>query len=190
MVNYSTNINKTKNHQASGGKQFLEITKAQKDHSKFEIHYLKFEIRNLISWLTNGRKYYTIIVFCWGQYEFLWTLKTILTEAFRLRWILISNVHKNSYWPIQKTNCFRNIISLSKPLKLVWGKHAYWFCTTINLDTLTTFRSWPYVRYVIKKNNARYFIESRHCRHKNRITSSLVYYGSIINKMLKQYLDL
>jgi hypothetical protein len=49
---------------------------------------------------------YTIIVFCWGQYEFLWTLKTIFTEAFGLRWILISKVHRNSYWPIQKTNCF------------------------------------------------------------------------------------
>ena len=49
------------------------------------------------------KKYYTIIVFCWGQYEFLWTLKTIFTEAFRLRWILIYKVHKNSYWPIQKT---------------------------------------------------------------------------------------
>ena len=24
---------------------------------------------------------YTIIVFCWDQYEFLWTLKTIFTEA-------------------------------------------------------------------------------------------------------------
>jgi hypothetical protein len=40
-----------------------------------------------------------IIVFCWGPYKFLWTLKTIFTEAFRLRWILISKVHKNSYWP-------------------------------------------------------------------------------------------
>jgi hypothetical protein len=37
------------------------------------------------------KKYYTIIVFCWGQCEFVWTLKTIFTEAFRLRWILISN---------------------------------------------------------------------------------------------------
>jgi hypothetical protein len=34
---------------------------------------------------------------------FLWTLRTIFTEAFRLSWILISKVHKNSYWPIQKT---------------------------------------------------------------------------------------
>jgi hypothetical protein len=49
------------------------------------------------------RWHYTIIVFCWGQYEFLWTLKTIFTKAFRLRWILISKVHKNLYWPIQKT---------------------------------------------------------------------------------------
>ena len=40
--------------------------------------------------------YYTIIVFCWGQYEFLWTLKTIFTEAFRPRWILISKVHKTT----------------------------------------------------------------------------------------------
>jgi hypothetical protein len=40
---------------------------------------------------------------CWGQYKFLWTLKTIFTEAFRLRWILISKVLINSYWPIQKT---------------------------------------------------------------------------------------
>ena len=47
--------------------------------------------------------YDTIIVFCWGQCKFLWTLKTIFTEAFRLRWILISKVHKNLYWPIQKT---------------------------------------------------------------------------------------
>ena len=31
--------------------------------------------------------YYTIIVFCWGQYELLWTFKTIFTEASRLRWI-------------------------------------------------------------------------------------------------------
>jgi hypothetical protein len=48
-------------------------------------------------------QYYTIIVFCWGQCELLWTLETIFTEAFRLRWILISKVHKHSYWPIQKT---------------------------------------------------------------------------------------
>jgi hypothetical protein len=27
---------------------------------------------------------YTLIVFCIGQCEFLWTLKTIFTEAFRL----------------------------------------------------------------------------------------------------------
>jgi hypothetical protein len=47
--------------------------------------------------------YYTITVFCWGQYECLWTLKTIFTEAFRLRWILIFKIHKNSYWSIQKT---------------------------------------------------------------------------------------
>jgi hypothetical protein len=46
---------------------------------------------------------YHSIVFWWGQYEFLWTLKMIFTEAFRLRWILISKVHKNSHWPIQKT---------------------------------------------------------------------------------------
>jgi hypothetical protein len=32
---------------------------------------------------------FLIIVCRWGQYEFLWTLKTIFTEAFRLRWILI-----------------------------------------------------------------------------------------------------
>ena len=47
--------------------------------------------------------YYTITVFCWGQYEFFWTLKTIFTEAFRLRWILIFKIHKTSYWSIQKT---------------------------------------------------------------------------------------
>jgi hypothetical protein len=32
-------------------------------------------------------KLYTIIVICWGQYKFLWTFKTIFTEASRLRWI-------------------------------------------------------------------------------------------------------
>jgi hypothetical protein len=60
-----------------------------------------------IYWRTQSRifasRLNTIIVFCWGQCKFLWTLKTIFTEAFRLRWILISKVHKNSYWPIQKT---------------------------------------------------------------------------------------
>jgi hypothetical protein len=42
-------------------------------------------------------QYYTIIVFCWGDYEFLWTLKSIFTEAFRLRLILIYKVHKGEY---------------------------------------------------------------------------------------------
>ena len=51
--------------------------------------------------------YYTIIVFCWGQYKFLWTLKTIFTEAFRLRWILISKVHKKLVLTDTKDcNCF------------------------------------------------------------------------------------
>jgi hypothetical protein len=31
-------------------------------------------------------QFYTIIVFCWGQYELLWTFKTIFTEASRLTW--------------------------------------------------------------------------------------------------------
>jgi hypothetical protein len=39
------------------------VTKAQKDHSKFEIQYLKFEIRNSISWLTNGCKDNKLIFF-------------------------------------------------------------------------------------------------------------------------------
>jgi hypothetical protein len=60
-----------------------------------------------IYWRTQSRifasRLNTIIVFCWGQCKFLWTLKTIFTEASRLRWILISKVHKNSYWSIQKT---------------------------------------------------------------------------------------
>ena len=64
----------------------------------FSKHWLLYCKKDL--WID---KLYTIIVFCWGQYEFLWTLKTIFTEAFRLRWILISKVHKNSHWPIQKT---------------------------------------------------------------------------------------
>ena len=62
--------------------------------------------RNFIHWFCTRVQYYTIIVFCWGQCKFLWTLKTIFTEAFRLRWILISKVHKNLYWPIQDSNCF------------------------------------------------------------------------------------
>jgi hypothetical protein len=49
-------------------------------------------------WTRYLTRYYTIIVFCWGQYEFLCTLKTIFTEAFRLRWILIFKVHKNLYF--------------------------------------------------------------------------------------------
>ena len=43
------------------------------------------------------------------QFVEVWTLKTIFTEAFRLRWILISKVHKNSSWPIQKTPRFLQI---------------------------------------------------------------------------------
>jgi hypothetical protein len=65
---------------------------------------LRWDIfRNIFNAFYSAPCMYTIIVFCWGQYEFLWTLKTIFTEAFRLRWIWLSKVHKNSYWPIQKT---------------------------------------------------------------------------------------
>jgi hypothetical protein len=67
---------------------------------------------------------YTIIIFCWGQYKFLWTLKTILAEAFRLRWILISKVHKNSYWPIQKTFNWNNNILCYYIMILI--KKIYW----------------------------------------------------------------
>jgi hypothetical protein len=57
---------------------------------------------------------YTIIVFCWGQCEFLWTSKTTFTEAFRLRWILISKVHENSHWPIQKTVMWISFLKYTK----------------------------------------------------------------------------
>jgi uncharacterized membrane protein YciS (DUF1049 family) len=75
------------------------------------VKFSKDQIISLLRiWLdkfTARRRRGRIIIFnyslCWSQYEFLWTLKTIFTEAFRLRWILISKVHKNSHWPIQKT---------------------------------------------------------------------------------------
>ena len=90
---------------------FHQKSKHVKIICKFRIsaHNLRIESgRYEITKDKDGKKiplerYYTIIVFCWGQYDFLWTLKTILTEAFKLRWILISKVHKNLYWLIQKT---------------------------------------------------------------------------------------
>ena len=84
-----------------------------KRHSLTQWYYLSFYFQNLeghwqrdLPGVIDTQWYYTIIVFCWGQCKFLWTLKMIFTKAFRLGWISISKVHKNSYWPIQKTNCF------------------------------------------------------------------------------------
>ena len=49
---------------------------------------------------------YTIIVFCWGQYQFLWTLKTIFTESFRLRWISFLRSIKTRIDDTKDCNCF------------------------------------------------------------------------------------
>jgi hypothetical protein len=47
-----------------------------------EIYVFDAEYQINYQTTTSGQVwYYTIIVFCWGQYKFLWTLKTIFTEA-------------------------------------------------------------------------------------------------------------
>jgi hypothetical protein len=58
--------------------------------------------------------HYTIIVFCWGQCEFLWTLKTIFTEALgnvKFRPIRTSNHHVwNRRWACRsQTKICRNL---------------------------------------------------------------------------------
>ena len=84
--------------------------------------------------------YYTIIVFCWGQYEFLWTLKIIFTEAFRLRWILISKVHKISYWPIQKTVIV--LLQYNEKWKWKWNQVNTSFNQTISNFTECQVTAW------------------------------------------------
>jgi hypothetical protein len=88
--------------------------------NKYMLSYVFVDITNFMTlyWrhccLLN-KTYYKIIAFCWGQYEFVWTLRTIFTKAFRLRWILISKVHKNLYWPQQKTNCIISVYCACVP---------------------------------------------------------------------------
>jgi hypothetical protein len=46
--------------------------------------------------------------FCFGQYEFLWTLKINIHLSLKASVNIVFKVHKNSYWPQQKT--IQNII--------------------------------------------------------------------------------
>ena len=47
----------------------------------------------------------TIIVFCIGQYEFLWTLEINIHLSQKASVNIVFKVHKNSYWPQQDYNC-------------------------------------------------------------------------------------
>ena len=110
-------------------------------------HSIKSGIARTLLIIVTPMQYYTILVFCWGQCEFLWTLKAIFTEAFRLSWILISKVHKNSYWPIQKTNCFIIWLLQAHRLRRTWWLLVHSKITLIRRFWLDEISHYLYVHW-------------------------------------------
>jgi hypothetical protein len=127
-------------------------------------------------------QYYTIIVFCWVQCEFLWTLKTIFTEAFRLRWILISKVHKNSYWPMKSERETKSPRCLQISVWLLQARrlHRTWWLLVNSKVTLIR-RFWldeiPHYLYVHWSNRNRIhvilFIDFIRKRKWNQVNTSI-----------------
>jgi hypothetical protein len=95
--------------------------------------------------------YYTIIVFCWGQYEFLWTLKTIFTEAFSNIWLHAINGQYQTAWTI-RTNLDCNV-----SLVHMFSYRVHVLLERV-LDTLHKYKSW----LIIIHSNVTFYAKKQH----------------------------
>jgi hypothetical protein len=96
-------------------------------------HYL------YVHWMNRNRihviLFKTITVFCIVQYKFLWTLEINIPHSLKALVNIVFKVHKNLYWPQQKTNCIESV-------SVRWSKekcsNLYWR-TSLTSDPICLF---------------------------------------------------
>ena len=68
-----------------------------------KIWYCLIKTRIDLVWLSFSFNVIKQLVFCIGQYEFLWTLEINIHLSLKASVNIVFKIHKNSYWPQPKT---------------------------------------------------------------------------------------